>query len=129
MVDDLETIRNVIVASPEVAATYLVANGGDYDYVIDMASIEQSPDIGWSYDPGENLFSPPPTPPEDFEAELETALGNIVDAIGMAADAYWAANSSERTMAVGDVTDSLSVNAPEDIQAIMAGIIAHIEGL
>lgn len=122
-INDIETIDNVIIADAETAATYLVANSGDYDYVIDLTNVDPAPGIGWTYDPGQNAFT---TPPEDFEADLEAALMALDAALEGARGAYQSADSGQRSAAVGNVLSELS-DSPEDELAILEEIIAYLD--
>lgn len=122
-INDVETIDNVIVASPEVAATYLIANSGSYEYVLDVANYDPTPGIGWSYDPGLDAFSPPP---EDFLGELEAALIAVDTAIENALAAYTACNSEDRSTAVGNVMSDLSEEPELEVDAMVA-VITFLE--
>lgn len=124
LINEVETIDNVIVASQEVAETYLVANSGAYDYVINIDEVTPGPGIGWSYDPGQNEFSPPP---EDFEAELEAAITAVAAAIENAIPAYIAANSGQRSTAVGNVFSNLSESASEGEMDILASLVTFLD--
>lgn len=117
-INSVETIENVIVASPETAATYL-APEGDYDYVINISELDPTPGIGWSYDPGMDSFSPPP---EDFEGELEAALYAVDAAIEAAVLAYLACDSGQRSSAVGSVLSNLSLSESEEEQLLMSAV-------
>lgn len=122
MIDDEEKVDNVIVADAETAATYLVANSGDYDYVLDTSLYDPSPGIGWSYDPGNDVFA---APPEDFEAELEAALVAVDTAIENALSAYLAASPVQRAIAVGNVISELGGEA-QDEQDLMAEVATYL---
>lgn len=122
-ISNVETIDNVIVASPETASTYL-APEGDYDYVIDISVLDPTPGIGWSYDSGEDSFSPPP---EDFEGELEAALYAIDTAIESAVLAYLSASSGDRSTAVGNVLSNLSLSESIEEQDLMSEVVAFLE--
>lgn len=123
LINSVETIDNIIVASPEVAATYLVENSGDYDYVIDLTNIDPSPGMGWTYDPGMSAFTAPPV---DHEALLEESLYAISTAIEAAVLCYVAADLSERSLASGNVLSALSVSAPEEEITILESIVAFL---
>lgn len=123
-INSVETIDNIIIASPEVAENYLVANEGDYDYVIDLTEIDPTPGIGWTYDPGEDEFTEPPV---DYEAQLEDALAFVAMAIENAALAYLAAGSVQRSIAVGNVLSNLSMSAPTEEIDLMAEVVIFLD--
>lgn len=123
-INDLEMVDNVIVAEPEVAATYLIANSGTYEYVLDTSLYDPSPGPGWTYDPGNDTFSPPP---EDFEAELEAALVAVDTAIEAALQAYSYCSSEQRSTAVGNVMSELSEEDEDEID-VMVAVITFLEG-
>lgn len=123
IINSVETIDNIIVASPEDAALYLIANGGDYDYVLDTSQYSPSPDIGWSYDSGMDTFSPPP---EDFQGELEAAIIAVDTAIEDALTAYAACSSGERSTAVGNVLGELSEEDEDELDALI-GVISLLQ--
>lgn len=123
-INEVETIDNIIVASPEVAATYLIENEGDYDYVIDLTEIDPTPGIGWTYNTQQNEFA---SPPEDFEAELEYALALVAASIEAAAVAYLSAGSVQRTIAVGNVLSGLSVSAPNEELDLMYEVVTFLQ--
>lgn len=122
--NEVETIYNTIVASPEVAVTYLVENAGEFDYVIDLTNVSPMPGIGWSYDPIGEEFT---APTEDFEAELEEAFTAVSTAIEQAVMAYLAANSIQRSTAVGNVLSSLSVSAPSEEIDLMVLVLEFLQ--
>lgn len=124
MINGVETIDNEIVASPEVAATYLVANGGNYDYVLDRDTYSPVPAIGDTYDPGTDTFTPPPI---DYEANLEAALIAIDTAIEAAVEAYQSCTSTQQETAVGNVFSELSSESEAEID-IMSDVVTYIEG-
>lgn len=123
-INSVETVDNIIVASPEVAATYLVANSGDYDYVIDLTSMDPMPGIGWTYNPGLSEFSPPP---EDFEGELEAALLAVDTAIEACVLAYLAAGVEDRSTAVGNVMSELSGSSSSEEIDLILEVVAFLE--
>lgn len=116
-INSVETIDTVIVASPEVAATYLVANEGAYDYAIDIAEFDPVPGIGWTYDPGMSEFS---APPEDFEGELTAALIAVDTAVENAVMAYLAVDSEDRGPIIGNVLSELSEVSSQEMDVLAA---------
>lgn len=80
IINSVETVDNIIVASPEVAATYLIANGGDYDYALDASLYDPAPEMGYLYDPEEDSFSAPSSP-EDYAAELRVEVAHLHDVL------------------------------------------------
>lgn len=124
IIDSVEKIDNVIVADSEVAATYLVANGGDYDYVLDVSLYDPEPGIGWTYDSGEDTFS---APPEDFEAELEEAFTAVDTAIEECLDAYLSASEGQRATAIGNVMSLLSEEDEDEID-LMSAVVDFLAG-
>lgn len=108
MIDDVETVDNIAVASEEFAQTYLVANGGDYDYVLDQSLYDPEPQLGYLYDPGTDTFSAP-TPPVDYKAELEDKLSELHTILQEALDA--ASNLSEEDVASGLSTGIANISA------------------
>lgn len=118
-INSVETVDNIIVASPEVAATYLVANEGDYDYVIDIAEMDPIPGIGWTYNAGLSEFT---APEEDFQAELQAALMAVDTAIETAVGAYLAADSLERIAAVSNTMTEISGNSSQEEMDLMTEV-------
>lgn len=117
--NSVETVDNVIVAEPEVAETYLVANSGDYDYVLDISLYDPSPGINWTYDSGLDTFSPPA---EDFEAELESALIGLDAALEFALGCYLACDPGQRSSAVGNVLSELAEEPELEVETMIAAI-------
>lgn len=122
-VDSVQTVMACIVASPEVAATYLVANSGEYDYALDTSLYSPSPGIGWSYDPGLDVFSPPP---QDLQAELEEAILAVDTALEAARSAYGFCDETQRSNASGNVMSNIS-DSPQDEQDVMAVVITWLQ--
>lgn len=122
-INSVEIVDNIIVASPEVAATYLIANSGTYEYVLDVTQYDPEPGMGWSYDPGLDAFSPPP---EDFQGELEAALIAVDTAIEAALEAYELCDSGQRSTAVGNVMSELSEEPELEVEAMVA-VLAFLD--
>lgn len=125
LMNSVETVDNVIVASPEVAATYLVANSGAYDYVLDRSMYSPTPNIGDTYDPGMDTFT---AATEDLEADLEAALMAVNTAIEAAGLAYEAAATGQRSTAIGNVLSELA-EEPEDQVNLMIALSTYLETL
>lgn len=123
IINSVETVDGVIVAEPEVAATYLVANSGDYDYVLDVSLYSPTPGIGYTYDAGNDTFTPPA---EDFEGELEAALVAVDTALENALYQYELASPEDRSTAVGNVMSELSDESQNEIDA-MTAVITYLE--
>lgn len=124
-INDVETVDNAIIADEVTAATYLVANGGDYDYALDASEYDPQPGIGYTYDPENDVFT---APPEDFQAELEMALIAVDTAIEAAAEAYAYANEGQRSAAVSNVMGELG-DEDQDEQDLMSMVVSYISGL
>lgn len=124
-VGEIEMVMNVVVASQEVADTYLIANSGDYEYVLDTSLYDPRPGPGWSYDPGLNTFAPPP---ENFEAELESAIIAVDAALDAVLAAYTAASVGDRSTALGNVLSELSGSDSETKLDVMADVATWLEG-
>lgn len=77
-VNSVETVMNVIVADSETAETY----EQEYDYVIDLTEVSPCPGPGWTYDPGEDVFTPPPIDYLSyFQSDLESIHGILMSAL------------------------------------------------
>lgn len=122
-INEVETIDNVIVASPEVAVNYLVENEGEYDYVIDLTEVDPTPGIGWTYDPVENEFT---VPAVDYQEELILALSAVTAAIENAALTYLAAGSVQRSVAIGNFFSNISESAPTEEIDLMIEVVAFL---
>lgn len=125
VINSVETIDNEIVASEEISQNYLVANGGDYDYVIEISAVNPAPGIGWTYDAELNAFT---APPEDFQAELESALYTVDGAIEAALLAYENADSEQRGSAVTDVMGTLTGSSSENEMTLMQAVMDYLAG-
>lgn len=109
IINSVETVDNIIVASPEVAATYLVANSGDYDYALDVSLYSPEPEMGYIYDPGENTFSAPSNP-EDYAEEVELAIVDLHETLMFILDK----SSNISSLQLGNaIAQALSAIEPE----------------
>lgn len=123
-VGGVETVVNIISASAPTAATYLVANGGDYDYVLDESNYSPTPGISDTYDPGNDTFSPP----AEFYIEMARADLNAVHAalLQTLLDIEFATdpNVTEAvSRATSDITATMSPNEAD----LWTAICAYIE--
>lgn len=123
-VNSVETVLNVIVADAPTAATYLIANGGDYEYALDVSLYSPTPGMNWTYDPGLDSFT---APVEDFEGELEAAFLAVDTAIEGCLYAYLAASEGQRSTAIGNVMSEISDEDEDEID-LMSAVIDFLAG-
>lgn len=108
-----------------IIASYNFCNNnilGSYDYLIDVTVGGQDAGPGYTYDSGTDTFT---APPEDFEAELESALYAVDAAVSGALDAYLAASIEDRATAISNVTGALSGENADQI-AVMTALLTML---
>lgn len=121
IINSVETVGNIIVADAPTAATYLVANGGAYDYALDASLYDPAPEMGWLYDTEHDTFSAP-APPEDFEGELRAKVEELHEVLMEALDFANNLNSTQIENAIdqgiGDVNSGFTTNEADLFSAI-----------
>lgn len=120
-VGELEVVDNIIVADAEFAATELVANGGVYDYALDISLYSPTPEMGYIYDPGEDSFSAP-ADPEDYATELEAAVYQLHVILMRCLDLASNLNASQ----VENKVDQGIADAEEEFTANEADLMSDI---
>lgn len=121
----IETIDNIIVANPGTASSYLVANGGNYDYVLDTSLYSPIPMIGYTYNSGSNTFSPP-APSEDFSEEVEDKILEIHEVLQgtlvLASDLDASDLSNALSVGISNITADFTPNESSLFSSISAYI-------
>lgn len=121
IINSVETVHNIIVADAPTAATYLAANGGDYDYALDASMYDPAPEMGWLYDTEHDTFSAPEEP-EDFEGELRAKVEQLHATLIAAIDLTNNLNSTQIENAIaqgiGDVDSGFTTNEADLFSAI-----------
>lgn len=125
IINSVETIDNIVVASGEFAATYLVANGGDYDYALDISLYTPTPEMGYLYDSGLDTFSAPSNP-TDYAAELNNMVSylhtDLMNMLDMASNLSALQIENAVDQAIADVEENFTATEADLFAAIAAFI-------